>query len=86
MVENDRHPGAVQDARVRLTGRGVAPTCQTAEPAQPALMTSARIPSLSSWLVDVGLGLDWSGFGAYIAKAVTTGERLRFTVRLDHRF
>jgi hypothetical protein len=30
--------------------------------------------------------VDWGGFGVYIAKAVTTGERLRFTVRLDHRF
>jgi len=47
---------------------------------------AGRLPSFSSWLVDVGLGVDWGGFGVYIAKAVTTGERLRFTVRLDHRF
>jgi len=47
---------------------------------------SGRIPGFSSWLVDAGLGVDWGGFGVYIAKAVTTGERLRFTVRLDHRF
>ncbi|HET9384950.1 MAG TPA: hypothetical protein VFO67_07365 [Gemmatimonadales bacterium] len=52
----------------------------------PGQLSPGRIPSLSSWLVDVGLGLDWSGFGVYLAKAVTTGERLRFTVRLDHRF
>lgn len=43
-------------------------------------------PSFDSWLVDVGLGVDWGGFGMYLAKAVTTGERLRLTVRLDHRF
>ena len=47
---------------------------------------AGRIPSFSSWLVDVGLGADWSGFGVYIAKAVTSGERLRFTARLEHRF
>jgi hypothetical protein len=41
---------------------------------------------LGSWLADLGLGIDWGGFGLYVAKAVTTGERLRFTVRLDHRF
>ena len=52
----------------------------------PGQLSPGSIPSLSSWLVDVGLGLDWSGFGVYLAKAVTTGERLRFTVRLDHRF
>jgi hypothetical protein len=52
----------------------------------PGQVSAGKIPSLSSWLVDVGLGVDWSGFGVYIAKAVTTGERLRFTVRLDHRF
>jgi hypothetical protein len=47
---------------------------------------AGRLPGFSSWLVDAGLGVDWGGFGLYIAKAVTTGERLRFTVRLDHRF
>jgi hypothetical protein len=52
----------------------------------PGQVAAGRLPSLSSWLVDVGLGLDWSGFGVYIAKAVTTGERLRLTARLEHRF
>src|SRR5438309_1369111 len=33
-----------------------------------------------------GLGGDWGGFGLYVAKAVTAGEPLRFTLRLDHRF
>ncbi|HWC74674.1 MAG TPA: hypothetical protein VG454_12135 [Gemmatimonadales bacterium] len=52
----------------------------------PGQTPAGRIPGLGSWLVDVGLGADWSGFGVYIAKAVTTGERLRFTARLEHRF
>jgi len=52
----------------------------------PGQVPAGRLPELASWRVDVGLGADWSGFGVYIAKAVTTGERLRFTVRLEHRF
>jgi hypothetical protein len=52
----------------------------------PGRVRAGAIPKFESWLVDAGLGLDWGGFGVYIAKAVTTGERLRFTVRLDHRF
>jgi hypothetical protein len=52
----------------------------------PNRLPAGRIPRFDNWLVDVGLGVDWGGFGVYIAKAVTTGERLRFTVRLDHRF
>jgi len=52
----------------------------------PGRLPGNQMPAFSSWLVDVGLGVDWGGFGVYIAKAVTTGERLRFTVRLDHRF
>jgi hypothetical protein len=52
----------------------------------PGLVPSNNLPRLESWLVDVGLGADWGGFGMYLSKAVTTGERLRFTVRLDHRF
>jgi hypothetical protein len=52
----------------------------------PGHVRAGTIPEFSSWLVDVGLGADWGGFGVYIAKAVTTGERLRFTARLNHRF
>ena len=52
----------------------------------PGRVPAGNLPAFSSWLVDAGLGVDWGGFGVYIAKAVTTGERLRFTVRLDHRF
>jgi hypothetical protein len=52
----------------------------------PGRVRAGQIPKFDNWLVDVGLGVDWGGFGVYIAKAVTSGERLRFTVRLDHRF
>ncbi|HLZ45510.1 MAG TPA: BamA/TamA family outer membrane protein [Gemmatimonadales bacterium] len=52
----------------------------------PGRVPPGHLPAFSSWLVDAGLGVDWGGFGVYIAKAVTTGEHLRFTVRLDHRF
>ena len=52
----------------------------------PGRLPSGKIPDFSSWLADVGLGVDWGGFGAYIAKAVTVGQPLRFTLRLEHRF
>jgi hypothetical protein len=52
----------------------------------PGRLPSDRLPTLGSWLGELGLGADWGGFGLYVAKAVTTGEPLRFTVRLDHRF
>jgi len=52
----------------------------------PGRIASNRFPTIGTWLADVGLGIDWAGFGFYVAKAVTVGEPLRFTVRLDHRF
>jgi len=52
----------------------------------PGRVPSDRLPTLGSWLADLGLGVDWGGFGLYVAKAVTEGEPLRFTLRLDHRF
>src|SRR3989442_2320055 len=52
----------------------------------PGRLPVDRLPTLGSWLADLGLGIDWGGLGLYVAKAVTAGEPLRFTLRLDHRF
>jgi len=52
----------------------------------PGRLTSGRLPHLDSWLADLGLGVDWGGFGLYVAKAVTVGQPLRVTARLEHRF
>jgi hypothetical protein len=52
----------------------------------PGRLPSDRLPTLGSWAGDLGLGVDWAGLGLYVAKAVTAGEPLRFTLRLDHRF
>jgi hypothetical protein len=52
----------------------------------PGRLPANRLPTLGTWLADLGLGIDWGGFGVYVAKAVTAGEPLRFTLRLDHRF
>lgn len=52
----------------------------------PGRLPANRLPTLGSWLADLGLGVDWGGLGFYLAKAVTAGEPLRFTLRLDHRF
>jgi hypothetical protein len=49
-------------------------------------LPSDRLPSLGTWLADLGLGVDWGGLGFYVAKAVTVGQPLRFTLRLEHRF
>ena len=35
---------------------------------------------------DLGLGVDWGGFGVYVAKAVNASRPLRLTARLEHRF
>ena len=52
----------------------------------PGRLPASRLPTLGSWLANLGLGVDWGGLGLYVAKAVTAGEPLRFTLRLDHRF
>lgn len=49
-------------------------------------VSSGRLPGLDSWQADLGLGVDWGGFGVYLAKAVTSGQAVRLTARLEHRF
>jgi len=45
-----------------------------------------RIPVLSEWALDVGVGLDAGEIGAYLAKSLSSGESVKFTVRLQRRF
>jgi hypothetical protein len=46
-----------------------------------------RLPPLSTFRSDVGIGLDFGGFGVYCAKSVSTPkEPANFFVRLKHRF
>ncbi|HYK11888.1 MAG TPA: BamA/TamA family outer membrane protein [Gemmatimonadales bacterium] len=52
----------------------------------PGRIPSNRIPTIGSWLADLGLGIDWGGVGLYAAKAVTIGQPVRLTLRLRHRF
>ncbi|HEY6059190.1 MAG TPA: BamA/TamA family outer membrane protein [Gemmatimonadales bacterium] len=52
----------------------------------PGRVSSGRLPGLDSWQADFGLGVDWGGFGVYLAKAVTAGQPVRLTARLEHRF
>ena len=52
----------------------------------PGRVPSGQLPRLSSWMADLGLGVDWGGFGVYVAKAVNAKQPLRLTARLEHRF
>jgi hypothetical protein len=52
----------------------------------PGRVPSGRIPAFKNWLADLGFGLDWGGFGVYLAKAATADEPFRMVVRLSHRF
>ena len=48
---------------------------------------SGRIPALSTFRTDIGGGVDFGGIGFYAAKAMSSsGEPIRFFVRLRHRF
>ena len=52
----------------------------------PGQVPANRIPSFDEWKVDVGLGIDAGEIGAYIAKGISEGESVKFTVRLQRRF
>ena len=52
----------------------------------PGRVPSDRIPSVDEWLYDVGVGIDAGGIGAYLSKALTDGQPIRFFVRLQRRF
>src|SRR2546425_5638993 len=40
----------------------------------PGRLPADRLPTLGSWLADLGLGIDWGGLGLYVAKAVRSEE------------
>ncbi|NNG17255.1 MAG: polymer-forming cytoskeletal protein [Gemmatimonadales bacterium] len=52
----------------------------------PGRVPNDRVPSLDNWKADVGIGVDLGGLGLYLAKALTDGEPVRLTARLEHRF
>lgn len=54
--------------------------------AGPGRVPSGQLPNLDSWQADLGFGVDWGGFGVYLAKAVNAGQPVRLTARLEHRF
>jgi hypothetical protein len=52
----------------------------------PGQVPPDRIPVLGEWALDLGFGLDAGGIGAYLAKSISTGESVKFLVRLQRRF
>jgi hypothetical protein len=52
----------------------------------PGQVPVGRIPELSEWALDLGVGLDAGEIGGYIAKSLSTGESVKFVVRLQRRF
>ncbi|HEV7365723.1 MAG TPA: polymer-forming cytoskeletal protein [Gemmatimonadales bacterium] len=52
----------------------------------PGQVPPDRIPVLREWALDLGFGLDAGGIGAYLAKSISTGESVKFVVRLQRRF
>jgi hypothetical protein len=54
--------------------------------AGPGQVPVNRLPVLNEWSLDLGLGLDAGEIGAYLAKSVSSGESVKFVVRLQRRF
>ncbi|HWA15212.1 MAG TPA: BamA/TamA family outer membrane protein [Gemmatimonadales bacterium] len=52
----------------------------------PGRVPSDRIRSLDEWKADVGVGIDAGGIAAYVTKALTDNEPVRFYLRLERRF
>jgi hypothetical protein len=52
----------------------------------PGQVPPNRIPVLREWALDLGFGLDAGEIGAYLAKSISTGESVKFVVRLQRRF
>jgi hypothetical protein len=54
--------------------------------AGPGQVPVNRLPVLNEWSLDLGIGLDAGELGAYLAKSVSSGESVKFLVRLQRRF
>ena len=55
--------------------------------AAPMAYGAGTLPPVSSFRTDLGVGLDFDGFGVYLAKALSTpGQPARVFFRLQHRF
>jgi hypothetical protein len=52
----------------------------------PGQVPVNRLPVLNEWALDMGVGLDAGEIGAYLAKSVSSGESVKFLVRLQRRF
>lgn len=52
----------------------------------PGQVSVTKIPTLGEWKYDVGVGIDADQVGAYLAKGFSSGEPVRFLVRLQRRF
>jgi hypothetical protein len=52
----------------------------------PGQVPVNRLPVLSEWALDLGIGLDAGEVGAYLAKSLSSGESVKFVVRLQRRF
>ena len=52
----------------------------------PGRVPTGRVPSLSDWHADIGVGLATGGLGIYLAKALEEGEPVRLSIRLRRRF
>jgi hypothetical protein len=52
----------------------------------PGRVPDDRIPSLSEWKADIGIGLDAGGLGVYLSRALTDGQPVRLGLRLQRRF
>lgn len=52
----------------------------------PGRVPNDRIQAISQWKADAGVGIDAGGVAAYLVKALTDGEPVRFYLRLERRF
>ncbi|MBA3258232.1 MAG: hypothetical protein H0T68_02050 [Gemmatimonadales bacterium] len=52
----------------------------------PGQVPVDRIPTIGEWRVDLGVGLDAGGIGAYLAKGISEGGPVKLLFRLQRRF